>query len=110
MNDQPNRAERRRRARQKISISMEDDRHGTMVVGTGQFVDVDHHPERNLPDKVEGEHRWIVAVAYTIADPWKVGVKHMDQENLISVSTGCYDCEQPWRADVDRHCPGDPNP
>ena len=96
-----NRAERRREARRKITVG-----ENLIVTGTGQHIDVDRHPERNLPPKTGGRHRWMVFAAFYCADPSADGPKFMDQENLISVGTGCYDCEQPWRPDnTNEPCP-----
>lgn len=90
-----NRAQRRREARQKITIG-----ENLIVTGTGQQIDLDRHPERNLPPKRDQAHRWIAIATFHVADPAAEGLKFLDQENLVFVGFGCYDCETPWGTDV----------
>jgi hypothetical protein len=61
-------------------------------------------PHAELPAKVPGQHRWICAASWVVPvgvvenayDPDVI--KLMDHENLMSLSLGCWDCEQPLGA------------
>lgn len=96
-----NRAQRRREARQKFTIG-----ENAVVTGTGQTIDLDRTPYKNLPSKQVDRHRWVAIASYHIADPTAEGLKFLDQENLFYVAFGCYDCEQPWSTETsDSRCP-----
>lgn len=73
-------------------------------------------PHAELPPKVEGVHRWIAAASYVVTvdavraadDPDTM--KFLDHENLLGLSLGCWDCEQPLGAiDIDSVCSGAPS-
>jgi hypothetical protein len=92
-----NRAERRRRERAKNSILVVGD--GIIAAGLGQKYEATGRAP--LPKKVPGKHRW-VAVASWVLDDLTVEkandpntLKFMDNENLMSLSIGCWDCEEP---------------
>lgn len=70
---------------------------------------------RGIPDydPRSGEHLWIVASVYRIADPAALLTEqwgYLDSENLLSVEgPGCYYCEQVWTARLGtRRCKGRP--
>jgi len=58
-------------------------------------------PHAELPPKQPGRHRWIAAGAWVLSDEMveKAGdkdtMKYLDHENLMGLSIGCWDCEQP---------------
>lgn len=58
-------------------------------------------PHALLPEKVAGEHRWIAAGSWVMPDTFVEHaddadvVKLLDHENLMSLSIGCWDCEEP---------------
>jgi hypothetical protein len=61
------------------------------------------YPGRDLPDKIPGKHRWVTLVMHTTtADALKAASRGdqqlLDQETLISIMAGCYDCEHEWPA------------
>jgi hypothetical protein len=57
--------------------------------------------ERALPPKRLGEHRWIATAGYFLSDEAvsgaydKTQMKFLDQENIFTLSIGCWDCEAP---------------
>ncbi len=98
-----NRAERRRRERHERKVR---DQRGSVSVGDsivaasmGQVSEVTN-PNRALPDKVPGEHRWIATGMWSVTvddvkhveDPDRA--KFLDTENLVYLGLGCYDCEK----------------
>lgn len=58
-------------------------------------------PSRDLPPKVPGRHRWIATGAWviTVEDVEHADEKDwptfLDNENLMQLGIGCWDCEQP---------------
>lgn len=101
----PNRAERRRQARaqakqnqSKQPIIIVSD--NIVAAELGQQYEATAHGR--LPDKVPGQHRWIVAACWsapnalvaTAHDPSVM--KLLDNENLFTFSIGCWDCEEPY--------------
>jgi hypothetical protein len=104
------RAERRRqqRAHNKGRLLVLGDN----VVATELGHRYEAQPRAQLPTKVPGEHRWIVAATWaapkamveTAFDPDQL--KLMDNENLLALSIGCWDCEQPLGAiEARSRCP-----
>lgn len=67
-----------------------------------------------LPTKIPGKHRWIATAAYRIHD---IDVERaedpdhqtfLDQENMIQLAIGCWDCEQVLGViHAGSHCPAD---
>ena len=59
-------------------------------------------PLVSMPDKARGNHRWVVLATFTTtgqnlrANARGEGDVLLDRENLIDISVGCVDCEQPW--------------
>ncbi len=112
-----NRAERRRQERTNAK------RKGAVaIVGDGIIASqLDGHQyeavgRAELPEKVAGEHRWTAVASWVLsldqvehamdADRLKI----MDQENLMYLAIGCFDCEQPLGPtppgiEVGSHCP-----
>ena len=69
-------------------------------------------PELLRPTRL-GEHVWVAVAAFRVQPETlrgKAGDQvHLDAENLASVDTGCYVCEQPWSERISyRGCPGEP--
>ena len=67
----------------------------------------------NLPEKVEGKHRWVVMAGYSLDDQsvalaFEGEEMHLDHENRFALTVGCYDCEQTYNAAKGEPCPGDP--
>lgn len=64
-----------------------------------------------------GEHVWITVVAYRLsAEQARAAHRqadnpiHLDMENIASVSTGCFICEQPYtERESYRKCKGEPS-
>ncbi len=58
-------------------------------------------PSADLPPKVEGKHRWVATGAWVISDVDAATafdadrMKFLDNENLMVLGIGCWDCEQP---------------
>ena len=107
----PNRAHRRRqeRARRKQPV---------IIAGDGILAaEIPGHtyeakPSAQLPDKVPGRHRWIASGAWVMSDAAVAGamdpdlLKFLDNENLMHIGIGCWDCEQPLGViDPDSECP-----
>lgn len=110
-----NRGERRRRARAdaKRPIVIASDN----IVATAVGPQYEARPMTELGPKVPGEHRWIVTAAWRTTvdvvrdafDPDRL--KFMDNENLIELAIGCWDCEcilgdagEPGMAAADSRC------
>jgi hypothetical protein len=57
--------------------------------------------ERELAPKRPGEHRWIATAGFFLSDEAVSGaydkdqMKFLDQENIFTLSIGCWDCEKP---------------
>lgn len=93
------RAERRRqqRAHAKEPVLIAGD--GIVAAALGHRYEARPHAE--LPHKRPGEHRWIAAGSWVLSskavekahDPDTL--KFLDNENLMHLSIGCWDCEQP---------------
>lgn len=54
-----------------------------------------------IPDKVEGRHRWVMGIMYTIsetqASATRTGARvNCDHENRVSIDLGCWDCHLPY--------------
>lgn len=89
---------------------------GRLYVLTGQGQTFDAR-QRKLPPKMGRQHRLIVNVSYTIT--WEgahiaaSGKEqfHLDQENQVMFSVGCWDCEQPYELIKDNPiCPAPASP
>lgn len=73
---------------------------GDNIVATGLGQDYEAKPGCDLDPKVPGVHRWFVSAAWkttvevarTAFDP--DALKFMDNENLLEIGIGCWDCEQ----------------
>ncbi len=77
------------------------------------------HGPVELPTKVEGEHRWIASVAYTLTTNQAAAamggtgtVVKLDNENrVMGPAIGCVDCELTWQeAHASGRCTGDASP
>src|SRR6478735_5155868 len=114
------RAEDRRRARQMrheasagrgfepfASLSAEQAREAVRRSGDGHHavtstgMSQPARPSRELPPKQPGVHRWIATACYVLSDEAMSHAgddtpKYMDNENLMDVSFGCWDCEKPY--------------
>lgn len=97
-----NRHERRRqeRATRKAPVLIAGD--GIVARALGQSFEA--RPSADLPPKEPGRHRWIATGAWVLRD---IDVeraqdadtdKFLDNENLMNLSIGCWDCEQPLGA------------
>jgi hypothetical protein len=107
-----NRAERRRRERagRKTPVLIAGD--GIVAASLGHRYEARPHAE--LPPKVAGKHRWVATGAWVLSDNAVEGahdpdlMKFLDNENLMSLSLGCWDCERPLGViTVDSFCPAD---
>lgn len=93
-----NRAERRRRARRGQPVLIAGD---GIVAAELPGHRYEAQPHAELPAKRPGEHRWIATGAWVLTpeavagayDPDKL--KFLDHENLMHLSIGCWDCEEP---------------
>jgi hypothetical protein len=97
-----NRAQRRRqsRAHAKPQVLIAGD--GIVATALGQKYEA--RPAAQLPAKVAGQHRWVATGAWVLrsidvekamdADTMKL----LDNENLMHLSIGCWDCEEPLGA------------
>ena len=94
-----NRAERRRqeRAHKKTPVLIAGE--GIVAAGLGHKYEARPHAE--LAKKVPGKHRWVATGAWVMSDPAVEKahdpdtMKFLDNENLMYLSIGCWDCEQP---------------
>lgn len=92
-----NRAERRRRAREKVPVLMVGD--GIVATGLGQQYEA--RPGAELRPKVPGRHRWVATGAWVLSDDAAKAandpdtLKFLDHENLMHLAIGCWDCESP---------------
>lgn len=90
---------------------------GDNIVATGLGHEYEARPRTELGPKIPGEHRWIVTAAWRTTvdvvrdafDPDRL--KLMDNENLIELAIGCWDCEcilgdqgKPGMASADSRC------
>jgi hypothetical protein len=107
-----NRAERRRRGRvhEKEPVLVAGE--GIVAAELGHRYEARPHAE--LPEKRPGQHRWIAAGSWVLSndavekahDPDTM--KFLDNENLMTLSIGCWDCEQPLgEIKPGSHCPAE---
>lgn len=92
------RAERRRQQRAHAKTPVLIAGEGIVAAALGQRFEA--RPSAQLPEKVPGQHRWVATGAWVLrdidaekaydADTWKF----LDNENLMSLSVGCWDCER----------------
>ena len=104
----PNRKARRAAERKEARRVLLTD-HGAI---TGTDMQFEFKGTRELPPKVPGKHRWMAFAQYSLSqesarrafDPAEE--KHLDMENLLDVTLGCWDCEKPLTKDnADSSCP-----
>jgi len=96
-----NRAQRRRDQRLRVSRG-----ENVVVASLGQRVRVDDVSMVKLADKRGSEHRWVTTVGFSTPQPSAPGPKLMDQNNMLYVGTGCWDCEQVWSPELEAQpCP-----
>lgn len=107
-----NRAERRRQARAHGKTPVLIAGEGIIAASLGQSFEA--RPSATLPDKQPGVHRWVATGAWVLRDidvEKSADADHMkflDNENLMALSLGCWDCEQPMGAiEYGSHCPAD---
>ena len=94
-----NRAERRRHARehQKQPVLIAGD--GIVAASLGKTFEA--RPTADLAPKVKGKHRFVAVAAYVMDDDAiehafdADKLKFLDNKNLMTLSVGCYDCEEP---------------
>lgn len=94
-----NRQERRRqeRAESKRPTVIVGD--GIIAAGLGQ--EYEAQPFAKLAPKVLGKHRWIATGAWVLSDAAVEKaddpdtMKFLDNENMMTLSVGCWDCEEP---------------
>jgi len=107
-----NRAERRRQARahRKEPVIVAGD--GIVAASLGYKYEARPHAE--LAAKQPGQHRWIATGAWVLSpdavegasDPDKL--KFLDNENLMHLSIGCWDCCLPLgEISPGSHCAGE---
>jgi len=122
-----NRAERRRLARRtsrELSARMEAGaERGETPIGyytaSGKF-EFAGHQDGDLPERVEGRHRWIATAGYVLTDGDVMlelrsqggsgERQYLDHRRLFTFGVGCYDCEGILgEITPDSICPGDPS-
>jgi hypothetical protein len=94
-----NRQERRarRKPHEKTPVLIAGD--GVVAAGLGSKYEA--RPAAELPPKRPGVHRWVATGAWVLSDLAVASVddpdvmKFLDNENLMTLSIGCWDCEQP---------------
>lgn len=97
-----NRAARRREMR-RVSRG-----ENIVAIPTGERVRVDDVTMMKLPPKHPGRHRFITTACYYTPNPGAPGPKLMDQNNLVYVVVGCWDCEEPWSPELEAApCPAE---
>lgn len=80
----------------------------TIVYTAGDYV----NPELLIPKN--GEHVWVTVVAFvhsaeTMRQAHRGVQKFLDMENIATVQSGCYICEEPFSERLSyRKCPGEP--
>lgn len=80
------------------------------VTERGPVVQARQHHNARLPDRVPGEHLWIVVSMFRVRPEQP---KHfLDTENLLTIEgPGCYWCERTWEPGAEKtRCPGEPSP
>lgn len=107
-----NRAERRRQERSHKKTPVLIAGEGIVAAGLGHHYEARPHAE--LAAKVPGKHRWIATGAWVMSDLAvdkahdPDAMKFLDNENLMSLSIGCWDCEQPLGLiQPGSHCPAE---
>jgi len=94
-----NRQRRRQRERENGKIPVLIAGEGIAAASLGQ--DYEARPAAQLPAKRPGKHRWIATGAWILSDLAVTNArdpdlpKFLDNENLMTLSIGCWDCEQP---------------
>lgn len=104
-----NRAERRRQLRShgRTPVLIAGD--GVVAAALGHQFEA--RPSRELRTKRPGQHRWIATAAYVLSDEAvnagdPSAMKFLDNENLMHLAIGCWDCEQPLGViQPGSHCP-----
>lgn len=112
-----NRAERRRREREKVkkgpAAQVTDFGFGAIgeMVNTGEYEQA-ISAIAQLPDKEPGKHRWVLLCSYTVTEAAvrsemsDGGPTYFDHENRFGTSLGCIDCEEQYPLiDPDTVCP-----
>lgn len=104
-----NRQQRRKAQRRGTFVDTETGMaaHG---LGTAHQVRI----KADLPEKVDGVHRWIASAAYVLTEeearsalpdqPFIV----LGPNQMMSFGVGCWDCEQEYSVAVGLPCPGEP--
>jgi hypothetical protein len=111
-----NRQQRRAhdKAHKKTPVLVAGD--GIIAAAMGQKYEA--RPAAELAPKRPGVHRWIATGAWVLSDDAVIAahdadtLKFLDNENLMALSIGCWDCEAPLGAiQPGSTCPskGDPN-
>jgi hypothetical protein len=79
------------------------------VTGKGPKIEAVQHHKSPIPDKVKGEHLWIVLSMFRVT-PSTDAEYHLDTENLLTIDgPGCFHCEQTWQPGMEgTTCPGEP--
>jgi hypothetical protein len=77
---------------------------------TGPKVEAIQKHHAKMPTVRPGEHLWIVAGVWRVANPTAEQFM-LDTENLLSLEgPGCYVCEEDYSPDLAmRRCPGEPS-
>lgn len=89
------RAQRRNKLPARVLIA------GEGIVATPLEQKFEAVERRELPLKQLGEHRWIATAGFFLSDEAVSGaydkdqLKFLDQENVFTLSIGCWDCERP---------------
>lgn len=96
----PNRAERRRAAREQVRRVMV----GENIITTGLGSPYTFTGLKDLPAKEDGKHRFIVTMAWSVPDPVleREGPLMLDHENAIQSGIGCIDCEEVWTPELSK--------
>lgn len=107
-----NRQERRRqeRSHKKTPVLIAGD--GIVAAALGHKYEATGGAEP--PPKVPGKHRWVAVGSWVLSDLAVEKahdpdtLKFLDNENLMSLSIGCWDCEQPLgEIHPGSHCPAE---
>jgi hypothetical protein len=109
-----NRAERRRQERSHKKEPVLIAGEGIVAKDLGHRYEARPHAE--LSPKEAGKHRWIASGAWVLSGEMVEGAhdpdlyKLLDNENLMHLAIGCWDCEQPLGLiQPGTRCPGDPS-
>lgn len=105
-----NRHERRRQARAEKKTPVLIAGEGIVAASLGHRYEATGH--RELPAKEPGRHRWVATGAWVLSDLAVEKahdpdtMKFLDNENLMNLSIGCWDCERPLGViDIKSRCP-----